>query len=150
MDESGHVKYALKSVASYRVGATILSCSVLSHNHLFCVTLENQLVILDLGNVNARVQRIVKGLKVSGSPTPVANAKVYANTSCTWGNRWYLAGMDRIYEVSEISPEARFNAYYEVHIELGAYRIGTGLQQRPPGWVASHLPAAAPARRGGA
>lgn len=141
------MKYALKSVASYRLGATILSCSILSHNHLFCVTLENQLVILDLathevvrtisakermrvmfGNVNARVQRIVKGLKVSGPPTPVANAKVYANTSCTWGNRWYLAGMDRIYEVSEISPEARFNAYYEVRVELGAYQIGTGLQ----------------------
>ena len=143
MDESGHVKYALKSVASYKIGATILSCSILSHNHLFCVTLENQLVILDFttnevvhtisskekmrvmfGNVNERVKGIVKGIKMSGSQTPVANAKVYANTTCTWDNRWYLSGMDRMYVVSEISPEARFNTYYEVFFPMGGYRIG--------------------------
>ena len=114
------------------MGATILSCCVASLNHIECVTLENQVVVIDIqssevvrtiswkekmkvvyGNVNARVQRLMKGEKVSNSGI-VLNAKVYANSNCYWDNRWYIAGFDRVYVVSEIGPESRFNHFNEV------------------------------------
>lgn len=119
-------------MATYSVGATILSCCVTSLNHVECVTLENQVVVIDVlsnevvrtiswgekmkvvyGNVNTRVQRLMKGEKASNSGV-VLNARVYANSNCYWGNRWYIVGFDRVYVVSEVSPENRFNHFAEV------------------------------------